>query len=137
MKVTRRNVLMSTLFGTGYVGLRALATGIPAGVLLRGSRALADTTTCVDKSKAQFIILQTSSSGDPINANAPGTYATWGPLATLSHAMGATMAKTALTINGQATTAALPWATPAAGGLMPQNVLDRTTFWHIMTNTPV
>src|ERR1700755_699158 len=28
-------------------------------------------------------------------------------------------------------TAALPWTQ------LPQSVLDRTTFWHIMTNTPV
>jgi len=34
-------------------------------------------------------------------------------------------------IQGQSYTAAAPWA-----GL-PQNVLDRTVFWHLMTNTPV
>jgi hypothetical protein len=41
------------------------------------------------------------------------------------------MAPTTLTIGGRATKAALPWST------LPQGVLDRTTFWHIMTNTPV
>jgi hypothetical protein len=137
MTVSRRNVLMSTLFGTGYVGLRALATGIPAGVLLRGTRALAaDPASCAAKSKAQYVIMQTSYYGDPWNANAPGTYGS-GPLATISHNLATTMAPTPLTINGTASTAALPWATPAAGGLMPQSVLDRTTFWHIMTGTPV
>ncbi len=135
----RRNFLMTTLFGAGYVGLRSLATGLPASLLLKGPRALAGTTpaTCADASKAQYIILQTSGSGDPINANAPGTYAASGPLATIAHNMDPTMAATALTINGTKSTAALPWASTAAGGLMPQNVLDRTTFWHIMTNTPV
>ena len=32
---------------------------------------------------------------------------------------------------GQQYTAAAPWAT------LPQNVLDRTQFWHMMTNTPI
>jgi hypothetical protein len=137
MTVTRRNVLMSTLFGAGYLGLRSLATGIPAAVLMKGSRALAADASCAAQSKAQFIILATSGNGDPINANAPGTYASSGPVATIAHNPDPTMAATPLTINGQASMAALPWATPAAGGLMPQSVLDRTTFWHIMTNTPV
>jgi hypothetical protein len=137
MTISRRNVLMSTLFGAGYVGLRALATGIPASVLLRGPRALAaDPGTCAATSKAQYFIFQTSSSGDPINANCPGTYGS-GALATIAHNPDPTMAATPLTLAGKATTAAKPWATPAAGGLMPQSVLDRTAFFHIMTNTPV
>ncbi len=41
------------------------------------------------------------------------------------------MAATPLTLNGQTVTAAAPWAT------LPQPVLDRTCFWHLMTNTPV
>jgi Protein of unknown function (DUF1501) len=41
------------------------------------------------------------------------------------------MAATALTIQGQPYTAAAPWST------LPQGVLDRTLFWHLMTNTPV
>jgi hypothetical protein len=139
MQVNRRKVLMSSLFGAGYVGLRSLATGIPAAVLLHGPRAIADTAmTCADQSKAQYIILQTSGSGDPINANAPGTYAKSGPLTGIVHNPDMTlMPETPLTIGGTATSAALPWATPAVGGLMPQNVLDRTAFWHIATGTPV
>jgi hypothetical protein len=41
------------------------------------------------------------------------------------------MAPTSLTLQGQQYTAAAPWAT------LPQNVLDRTCFWHVMTNTPI
>ncbi|MCU1277285.1 MAG: hypothetical protein JWM53_831, partial [bacterium] len=41
------------------------------------------------------------------------------------------MAATPLTIGGQQHTAAKPWST------LPQNVLDRTSFFHHMTNTPV
>ncbi len=131
MIISRRKALMSTLFGAGYVGLRALATGIPASVLLKGHRAVAATgataATCGDKSKAQFIIFNTSGNGDPINANVPGTYDD--PL--ITHSKDPTMAPTPLTIGGKATMAALPWST------LPQSVLDRTCFWHMMTNTPI
>ncbi|TMQ04557.1 MAG: DUF1501 domain-containing protein [Deltaproteobacteria bacterium] len=128
MIITRRKALMSALFGAGYVGLRALATGIPATVLLKGRRAFADgAPACINRAKAQFIVLATSGSGDPINANVPGTYAD--PL--ITHSADPTMAATAMTLGGRPTTAALPWTQ------LPQSVLDRTTFWHIMTNTPV
>ena len=43
MHFTRRQTLMSALFGAGYVGLRALATGLPASFLLNPRRALAAT----------------------------------------------------------------------------------------------
>src|SRR5262249_40207625 len=41
------------------------------------------------------------------------------------------MAPTNIILQGRTTLAAAPWAT------LPQNVLDRTSFWHLMTNTPV
>jgi Protein of unknown function (DUF1501) len=127
--ITRRQALLSTLFGTGMVGLRALATGLPASFLLSPRRALADmpASGCPDPSKAQFIIFNTSGQGDPINANVPGTYDD----PAIVHSMDPSMAPTALSIGGQAFTAAAPWAT------LPQAVLDRTCFWHTMTNTPV
>jgi hypothetical protein len=128
MKISRRNVLRSTLFGAGYVGLRALATGIPASVLLGGHRALADAAaTCGDSAKAQYIIFATSGLGDPINANVPGTYED----ASIVHCAVTGMEKAPLTLAGTATFAARPWA-----GL-PQAVLDRTSFWHLKTSTPV
>jgi hypothetical protein len=127
MNISRRKALMSALFGAGYVGLRALATGIPAGILLKGRRAFADGATCANPSKAQFIIMNTSGNGDPINANVPGTYDD----PNITHSADPLMAPTQLTLGGLATKAAAPWAA------LPQTVLDRTTFWHIMTNTPV
>src|SRR5437879_6004963 len=127
MIISRRKALMSALFGAGYVGLRALATGVPAAILVHGRRALADGPACPDKTKAQFIILATSGNGDPLNANAPGTYGD----SKIVHNPAPAMAPTAMTIGGVATTAAMPWST------LPQSVLDRTCFWHIMTNTPV
>jgi hypothetical protein len=127
--ISRRNALMSTLFGAGYVGLRALATGLPAAFLLDPRRALADQPSpCPGASgAAQFIILSTSGNGDPINANVPGSYLD----PNVVHSTDPTMAPTSLTLSGQQYTAAAPWAT------LPQSVLDRTCFWHIMTNTPV
>ena len=127
--ITRRQALLSTLFGTGMLGLRALATGLPASLLLNPRRALADlpASGCPDPSKAQFIIFNTSGQGDPINANVPGTYDD--PM--VVHSADPAMAATPLTIAGQRYTAAAPWAT------LPQAVLDRTCFWHLMTDTPV
>src|SRR5579859_7980646 len=75
MTLTRRQTVMSMLFGGGYVGLRTLATGLPASFLLNPRRALADPIpSCASSAKAQFFILSTSDRGDPINANAPGSY---------------------------------------------------------------
>jgi hypothetical protein len=127
--LTRRQALLSTLFGGGMIGLRALATGLPASFLLNPRRALADLppSGCADPSKAQFIIFNTSGQGDPINASVPGTYDD----PNVVHSLDPSMAPTALAINGQTYTAAAPWAA------LPQTVLDRTCFWHTMTNTPV
>jgi len=119
---------MSTLFGAGYVGLRALATGLPVSFLLNPRRALAQSATmCAAKDKAQYFILATSGSGDPINANVPGMYTD----PNITHPADPTMAKTTFSLGGQMVAAALPWSQ------LPQNVLDRTTFFHLMTNTPV
>jgi hypothetical protein len=131
--ITRREAIYSTLFGAGMVGLRALATGLPASLLVNPRKALAAATgaagACTGDlaTKAQFIIWNTSGNGDPINASVPGTYGD----ANIVHSADPSMAATPLTLAGSSTTAAAPWA-----GL-PQNVLDRTVFWHLMTNTPV
>ncbi|HVZ72131.1 MAG TPA: hypothetical protein VHJ20_07135 [Polyangia bacterium] len=127
--LTRRQAILSTLFGTGYVGLRALATGLPASFLLSPRRALAatPTPTCGAQAKAQYFIFNTLGSGDPINANVPGMYDD----PKITHSADPTMAPTPLALRGQSFTAAAPWAS------LPQAVLDRTTFWHLMTDTPV
>src|SRR5262249_4109062 len=49
----------------------------------------------------------------------------------ITHSADPTMAPTNLMLGGVAAKAAMPWST------LPQGVLDRTTFWHLMTNTPV
>jgi hypothetical protein len=131
MNINRRQALLSTLFGAGYVGLRALATGLPASLLLDPRRALAAAANanpaCPTSAGGQFILFNTSGNGDPLNASVPGTYED----PNIVHSADPTMAPTSLTIQGQKYTAAAPWAT------LPQSVLDRTCFWHVMTNTPV
>ena len=123
MNTTRRNVLLSTLCGAGYLGLRAVATGLPVSLLLDPRRALAD-PPCPAAANPQFVILSTSSAGDPLNANAPGTYED----ARIYHCPVAGMEAASVTLGGQAYQAATPWS------LLPG---DRTSVWHVMTDTPV
>jgi hypothetical protein len=127
MKLSRRNALMTALFGAGAVGLRALATGLPVSFLLNPHRAFADYTppTCFSKDKAQYLILNTSGLGDPLNGNVPGTYGDAGIL----HPADPTMAATPMTIGGKSYQAAAPWAT------LPPDVLARTSFFHHTTLT--
>lgn len=127
--ISRREALRSTLFGAGYVGLRALATGLPAALLLDPRKALADLPAActAPQGKPQFIIFATSGNGDAINANVPGTYED----PKIAHSTDPAMAATPLLLAGQRHTAAMPWSQ------LPQGVLDRTVFWHLMTGTPV
>jgi hypothetical protein len=125
--INRRQLLLSTLFGAGYVGLRSLATGLPISFLLNPRRALADTAKSCDASKAQFVIFATSGNGDPINAGAPGTYED----TKIVHSPDPAMAPQGITLGGQTYMAAAPWAT------LSQAVLDRTCFFHLKTDTPV
>jgi hypothetical protein len=127
--ITRRQSLLSMLMGGSLLGLRALATGLPAAFLASPRKALAGGAlpTCDSKSKAQYIIFNTSGAGDPINANVPGTYDD----PKIVHSADPALAPTPLSVNGQKSVAAAPWAS------LPQSVLDQTCFWHMMTGTPV
>lgn len=126
MKITRREALMTSLFGGAALGLRALASGLPISFLLDPRRALAD-SPAPSCGAPQYIILNTSGQGDPINCNVPGTYDD----PAIVHSTDPSMAATMLTLGGKQTKAAAPWAA------LPQNVLDRTCFFHLMTATPV
>jgi hypothetical protein len=127
MSYSRRRALLATLFGAGGAGLRALATGLPLSFLANPRRALAAMSACPAPAKAQFVILSTSSAGDPINASAPGTYED--PL--IVHSPDPALGPKPLVMRDQTFTAGAPWST------LPQKVLDRTVFWHLMTDTPV
>jgi len=126
MRMTRRDALMSTLFGAGWIGLRALATGIPASVLLNPRSAAAD-DQCFNPDKAQFLILSTSGAGDPMNGNVPGTYHD----PKIVHPLDPSMAPASMNIGGKSYLAAAPWATLSAP------TLARTAFIHhaTLTNT--
>ncbi len=107
MELSRRRLLMNTLFGAGMIGLRSLATGIPISILANPRRALAG--------------------GDPINANVPGMYLN----PQIGHPTDPSMAPASLTLAGAPYTAALPWTQ------LPQALLDRTVFFHHGTYTVV
>lgn len=126
MKLNRRDALFGALFGGTMIGLRSIATGLPAKLLLDPRKALADDNTCHASADAQFVILSTSGAGDPLNANAPGTYDD----PNISHPLDDPMKKTAITIGGKQVYAAAPWATLAG-------TLSRTSFTHLATTTPV
>jgi hypothetical protein len=134
--MTRRELLMQALFGTGLVGLRSLATGLPISFLLNPRKAVAaEATGCASNTAAQYLIFSTSGQGDPVNVNAPGTYQTFGSSSPIHPP---TFTPTALTINGQTVQAAPPWAglmQPATANGAP--VVNRTCFFHHGTYTVV
>jgi len=125
MSDTRRTLLGKTVFGAGAIGLRALATGLPVSFLARPLTAMAEDYVCADKNKAQYLIIAAGSSGDPLNANVPGTY----DFDDIMHSPDPRMAKTPLSLGGKQYNAAQVWST------LPQWVLDRTVFFHHATLT--
>jgi hypothetical protein len=142
MNTTRRDALRAMLFGTGYVGLRALATGLPASFFLNPRKALAAAdagASYCTMGKAQYFVLSTSGLGDPVNAYAPGTYDVPFNSQIQRYSQDSSMAPVTISISGGigggSYTAGKPWGTPAQGGFLPQSVLDKTTFWHIGTQT--
>jgi hypothetical protein len=127
MTTSRRDLILQSLFGMGMVGLRSLATGIPVAMLSNPRRAFAEgEMECVSKTP-QFLVLSISGAGDSTGNNAPGSYID----SRLSHPPQPFMADTQISLAGSAYTAAAPWA------LLPQEVLDRTCFFHHATKTPV
>ncbi|MEM7435144.1 MAG: DUF1501 domain-containing protein [Myxococcota bacterium] len=120
MKLDRRKMLKTALFGAGGLGLKSLATGVPMSMLARPLAASAQTA-----SVARLLILSSSSAGDPLNANVPGTYDD----PAIQHSNDPRMAPTAMSVGGQQVTAAKPWAD------LPAAIRDRTVFFHHGTYT--
>jgi hypothetical protein len=135
LRVTRRDSLRAALFGSGYLGLRALATGLPLYFLRDPRRARADDLACaiIAKEKLQYLIVSTSSAGDPLNCNCPGTY----EVPEIIHPMQPEMAATAVQLGSKSYMAAKPWAATEAGGLLTTATLARTAFFHHSTRTTV
>ncbi len=124
MKLRRRDLLLRALFGPGLVGLRSLATGIPAAILADPRRVWADPPL---PGAAQYVLLNTSAEGDPITCNVPGTYGN----DAIAHPTQPQMAPTTISLRGTPYTAAQPWST------LPQALLDRTCFFHHATYSVV
>jgi Protein of unknown function (DUF1501) len=126
--LTRREAILKTLFGAGFVGLRALATGLPISFLLNPRKALAANSPlpapCSTNPNAQYLILATSGQGDPINANCPGSYVTG-----IGHPTDQKMAATNFNLGSFPTTAALPWSA------LPPLMLAQSCFFHHATYT--
>jgi hypothetical protein len=120
-KPSRRQALLGSLCGAGLLGIRSLATGLPISFLLDPRVARAD-PSC--GTTPQFLILATSAAGDPVNANAPGSYDP-----RVVHPADPSMAPTQISLGGTSVTAAMPWST------LPQAALDRAAFFHCATLT--
>ncbi|MBC7661455.1 MAG: hypothetical protein H7249_17300 [Chitinophagaceae bacterium] len=127
MNLSRRDLVMQTLFGTGLVGIQSLATGLPISLITNPQRAMA-ADVLNGFVNPQFLIFSTSSSGDPLNCNVPGTYDD----ADIGHANDPSMAATPITLgNGTVVKGAQVWSTLAPA------LLARTCFFHHSTYTVV
>jgi uncharacterized protein (DUF1501 family) len=119
--VRRRGFLKGAGTASGVLMLQALATGIPAKVLLDPLSASAD-----DNPSGRLLILLCSRDGDPINCNVPGTY-----IPGVDHAPAPSMAETTFKLGSQTVSGAKVWSE------LPQSTLDRMLFFHHITDTPV
>jgi hypothetical protein len=142
----RRDALLTGLFGTGYVGLRALATGLPAWFLLNPRKADAQSLQCAIQNQAtmQYLLVSANFNGDPINCNCPGTYATGGTAAASMaiHPTQEEVTASTVSLGGVSYGAALPWADPsvvvgASKGQLKSATLARTSFFHHLTASTV
>lgn len=133
MDFSRRQAILGTLFGAGWIGLRSLATGLPISFLLNPRSALAAGSSTA---AAQYLILSTSGSGDPMGCNVPGMYPdAYSATNKVAHppnvsADGSDMTPTSVSLGGRSYQAAKPWAT-----VLPGSVLARTSFFHHTTLT--
>lgn len=127
MDMKRRSFLMRGLFGA--VGVRAMATGLPAWFLANPLAASAADIACAlsNKGRAQFLVVSASSAGCPINCNVPGTYDN----PALIHPTQAEFASTPITLGSKTIQGAQIWSTLSA------SVRARTNFFHHITSATV
>jgi uncharacterized protein DUF1501 len=131
----RRDALLAGLFGAEYVGLRALATGLPAWFIANPRKASAQDLQCAiaARENMQYLVLSASSQGDPLNCNTPGTY----EAPEIIHPLQPTMAPAMVTLGAKTYGAALPWASTDVGGALSPATLSRTGFFHYSTRSTV
>lgn len=124
-----RRAMLRSMLGLSGAGLAALATGLPLGFLQQPlAHAGVEDDGSIDPENAQYLIFSARDSGDPFNANVPGTYGVPGVV----HASDPAMQGASLSLGPVMTTAAAVWSTA-----MPQWALDRTSFIHAATKTQV
>jgi hypothetical protein len=125
--LTRRNALLTGIFGSGYLGLKAIATGLPAWFIANPRNATAADLECAIQAREnlQYLIMNVSSMGDPIGCNCPGTYE--GAATAAIHPDDQSMAPIQMALGSKTYGAAAPWGT-----LLPDFV-GRTNFFHHVT----
>lgn len=121
MSQTRREALQG-LLGASWVGLRAVATGLPLGLLLHphGVGAAGNPN---QTARSRFLVLSLSTCGDPLNANVPGSYS----VPDIVHPADPRFTAAPILLSGQRHQAAQSWKQ------LPQRLLDRTVFFHHAT----
>src|SRR5262245_4248302 len=127
--LTRRNAVIGSLFGAGFLGLRAAASGLPAWFLANPREASAQDMQCAiaAKDKLQYLIVSASSAGDSISCNVPGTY----DAAAIIHPTQTEFAATNFTLGTKSVKAAQIWST------LSEPVRARTNFFHHITGGTV
>ncbi len=116
MNQLRRRLLTTALFGSGFVGLKSLATGLPISWFRGGVAHAAETPP------PNFLILSTLSSSDPVNANAPGSF-----VPGTEHSPVPDLLPVDVTLGAAVAKGAKRWS------LMPQDLRARTSFIHHRT----
>jgi len=115
----RRRLLATGLLGAGVVGLRSLVTGLPRSWLL-GERV----ARAADPVAPQFLIFATSSQGDPLNANAPGSFVAGAENSPIPQ-----LAPSSVSFGDSSHQAAQVW------GELPEALRARLAFFHHRTYT--
>ncbi len=116
MRLDRRRLLSH--FIHGGLGLRALATGLPAALIARGARA-----QTLPEGDALYTVLALTDTGDPLNANVPGSYVEGvvnNPIAQVG--------PVDFQLGGRPARGARPWAE------LPEALRERFAFLHVRSN---
>ena len=123
--INRRHLLRASALGTLYAGLRAASTGLPAWFLANPLKASASDMACTlaNLDKLQFLVASTSSAGDPISCNVPGTY----EADAIIHPAQTEFAATPFDFGAKTVKAAQIWST------LTESVRTRTNFFHHIT----
>ncbi len=101
-------------FGGSRLALVAAATGVPVSFLAHRTMARAQQDAC-----PTFTIMHTSSRGEPVNVNAPGSYVT-----DAQNNPAPALAGTSMMLGDETVTGAAPWAA------LPSALRSRLQFFH-------